>query len=211
MRNLILVAVISSFLCAPVCAGDFKADEPPKVNVSGRVVDPAGRPVPNAQLLLTDRDTGTTVEAKTDKRGHFVIKHDRTEFETLHVIAPPETKLAQATLTDIPAEDGRHVLVNLKPGVVISGKCMAEGKPLKNVTIRAIPRTKAGIHDGGQTTTNRKGEWSLTITPGEKIFEVTDVRVNAIVGLYRKKHLVTKDGALPVFDLPANQTAGVEK
>lgn len=41
------------------------------IRVTGRVIDPQGRPVPGASLQLTPRQPGTTHQTTTDDEGHF--------------------------------------------------------------------------------------------------------------------------------------------
>ena len=41
------------------------------IRVTGRVIDPQGRPVPGARLQLTPRQPGTTHQTTTDDEGHF--------------------------------------------------------------------------------------------------------------------------------------------
>ncbi len=210
-KSLILVAATLFTVNAPATAGKFKTDKPTKVNVSGKINNQHAEPVIGAQVFLIDRETGQRLQAKTDKDGQFKISHDRSDFESLLVIAPAEAGLAQATLSDIPAHEGRHVLVSLKGGVLVRGKVLAAGKPLKGVTVRVIPKTTDVVHDSGETSTNGKGEFSLTITAGEKIFEVIDFANDAARGLHRETHVVTTGGALPDMIVSATRTAGVDK
>lgn len=211
MRTLITIATLLALTTSNASAGGFKADKPPDVNVSGKVTDPQGQPVKGALVVLSDRETGLKLQAKTNKNGLFKIDHERTDFESLQVIPPQGSGLAQAILSEIPADEARHMLVSLKPGVQITGKIVSGQRPLKNVTVRVISKTKDVVHDGGETRTNGKGEFVLTITPGDKIIEVTDIQDNAVVGLFRRKQLVTTSGALPTISIPRNQTAGIEK
>lgn len=211
LKSLILLAATLVAVNVPALAGEFKTDTPTKVDVTGKIKDQHAQPVKGAQVFLIDRQSGQRLQAKTDKAGHFKISHDRSDFETLQVIAPEESGLAQASLSDIPAHDGRHVLVSLRPGVVVRGKVQTAGKPLKGVTVRAIPKTHDIVHDSGETKTNGKGEFSLTITPGEKIFEIIDFDNADGSGLHRETHLITTGGALPDMIVPATRTAGVDK
>ncbi len=210
-KSLILVAATLLAGNVSATAGEFKTDAPTNVTVSGKIKNQQGEPVKGAQVFLIDRESGQKLQAKTDKAGYFKISHDRSEFETLLVIAPEGTGLAQAALSDIPAHDARHVIVSLKPGVLVRGKVISAGKPLKGITVRAIPKTTDIVHDSGETSTNGKGEFWLTITPGEKVFEVIDFENDVVCGLHREAHLITTGGALPNIIVPAQRTAGVNK
>ena len=64
-----LQLAIVALLCAialPIAAASQSQNSP-----SGTVKDPMGRPLPDAELRLTDINTGQVVEAKTDTTGNF--------------------------------------------------------------------------------------------------------------------------------------------
>ena len=64
-----LQLAIVALLCAialPIAAASRAQNAP-----AGTVKDPMGRPLPDAELRLTDINTGTVIEAKTDATGNF--------------------------------------------------------------------------------------------------------------------------------------------
>lgn len=207
MRSLVVTAIVVALFAQPCLAGKFKADEPPDVPISGRITDHNGRPVKGALVVLTDRETGQRLQTKSDAEGHFKLLHERTDFETLQVIGPPKSGLAQAFLTDIPAEESRHVLLRLLPGVEVTGKVVGHGRPLKDVPVKLIGKNNDAMHHSAEARTNGKGEFKVTITPGEKVIEVADVRDESLVATYREKRAVTARGALPTIVVPSNLTA----
>lgn len=209
MRPYLLAVSIAILLAPAAIAGKFKVDEPPKVEISGKVTDAHGVSVVGAQVILIDRETHQNMQAKTDKSGSFAVKHNHSSFESMQVIPPVNSRLAQAVLKDLPADDSRHVLVSLKPGVVVSGRVLSGNKPLKGVTVRAIAKSRDVVHESGETTTNGKGQFKLLLAPGQKIIEITDVRDSSVTGLYREKQMVTTGGALPDIVIPSNSTAGL--
>jgi hypothetical protein len=196
---------------APAPAKDAKLDKPKPVRVSGKVLDTSGNPIRDAQVFLIDHERRLRLSDRTDADGMFDIKHERVGFDSLQIVPPLETHLAQAILKDMPAKEGRHVVVNLKPGVQVIGRVLAAGHPLKGVTVRAIAKSSDAIHDSAEAVTNKKGQYELLLTPGEKIFEISDVQDNAVVGLHRVSEIVRAAGALPDIDVPANRTASDPK
>lgn len=210
MRRAIFLTMLAIMSTQPALAGRVKLDKPKPVTVSGKILDHYGKPVSGAQVYLIDRENRLRLSGKSDVEGHFSIKHDRVDFDSLQIVPPAERKLAQAILKDIPASEGRHVVVNLKPGVHVSGRVVAMDRPLRGVTVRAIAKSGDSIHDSAEAVTDKKGQYNLFLTPGEKIFEVSDVRDNASVGLHREREMIRGDGTLPDIKVPPARTAGAE-
>lgn len=215
LRWNLLSVVLALTLTPPAFAGfvtaKFRADDLPKLMVSGKVTDSHGLPVKGAKLTLIDMQSRERVSGKTDKDGHFEISHEPGKTEALQVIPPAKTGLAQAIITNIPGDEGRHVLVSLKPGLWVTGRVVSSGYPLKGVRVKVIGRGNDAMHDGGEAQTNGRGQYALSVTPGEKVFEVSEVRDSAVIGLHRQKHRVTTGGALPDIEVPPSQTAGIEQ
>jgi uncharacterized GH25 family protein len=210
MRRAILLMTLALTSATPAFGGRVKLDAPKPVTVSGKIYDNYGKPVDGAQVYLVDHENRLRLSGKSDAEGHFHIKHDRVDFDSLQIVPPAARKLAQATLKDIPASEGRHVVVNLKPGVHVTGRVLAADKPLKGATVRAMSKLADSIHDAAEAVTNKKGEYDLYLTPGEKMFEVTDVDDHSVVGIHREREMIRTDAVLPDIKVPANRTAGTE-
>jgi hypothetical protein len=210
MRLWTLLVAVSLLTTAAAQAKKVRVDDPPPVSVSGRIADPEGNAVANASIYLVDRLNQLKLDARTNAAGHFEIKHERVPFQALQIVPPPGSGLAQAILKDIPAHEGRHVYVKLKPGVTVTGRVLAGGRPLKGATVRALAKVGDTVHDTAEAVTDRKGLYSLSCTPGEKIIEVSDVHDSTIVGVHKERHKVLDSCALPDISVPANRTAGAE-
>jgi hypothetical protein len=211
-RAIFLMTIVMLVSCATASARQrVKLDKPKPVKVSGKVCDSEGKPIKGAQVFLIDHDQRVKLSDKTDENGMFEIPHERVEFDSLQIIPPVSMHLAEAILKDMPASEGRHVVVNLKPGVLVSGRIVAAGHPLKGVTVRAIAKSSDSVHDSAEAVTDKKGQYELLLTPGDKIFEISDIRDNAVVGLHRQHEFIRAGGALPDIEVPANRTASDPK
>jgi len=206
MQRLILSLLIACSVASAALA-KVTADKPPPVTVSGKVLNSDGLPCEHADVYLVDSTNHEHLSDQTDKEGHFSIKHEHNKFDSLHVVPPVNSGMAEAILSEISKSQGRHSVVILKKGIVVTGRVLAGGRPLKGVTVRAIPQSGDAIHDGAEAVTNRKGEYRLLVTPGEKLLEVSGVRDNSVVGLHREKRMLRASGDLPDIEVPANRTA----
>lgn len=208
MRQSIAMLALVGLIAAPAAFGKVTLDAPKPVTISGKVCSHDGKPVRGAVVSLIDHDEHFRLTAKTDETGHFSIKHARLQFDSLQIVPPVESRLAQAELKDLPKTEGRHILVSLKPGVEVTGRVLAGGRPLRGATVHAYTKSSDAVHESAEATTNKKGQYTLLLTPGEKIFEITDINDSSVVGLHRAPQFIRVSGALPDIEVPANRAVG---
>jgi hypothetical protein len=186
-------------------------DEQHLIEIAGKVTDERKAPVKRALVILTDRDHRTTQKTRTDGHGHFMFSHLPSGGETLQVIPAVKSGLAQAVLTDVPGDEGRHVLISVRKGFLVKGRVVSGDQALKNVTVRVITHDGDNVHGGGEDVTDGKGAFALVLTPGQKTVEVTDITNPQLVGSYKQKYNVTADGTMPDLKVPASRPAGTIK
>jgi hypothetical protein len=199
---------LMALVVTPAAFGKVTLDKPKPVTISGKVCNPAGEPVVGAAVYLIDHDTHFRLSGKTDDTGHFSIKHERVQFDSLQIVPPAVSHLAQAELKDLPKSEGRHVLVSLKPGVEVTGRVLAGGRPVRGATVHALTKTNDAVHECAEAVTNKKGQYVLWLTPGEKVFEISDIEDASVVALHRSPQFIRQSCALPDIEVPVNRTVG---
>jgi hypothetical protein len=207
-KSSIALLALMTLLAAPAAFGKVTLDKLKPVTISGKVCNAQGEPVRGASVSLIDHDSHFRLSTKTDETGHFLIKHERVQFDSLQIVPPTRLHLAQAELKDLPRTEGRHILVTLKPGIEVTGRVTIGGQPLRGATVHAIAKSSDVVHDRAEAITNKKGLYTLLLTPGEKIFEITDIDDSSVVGLHRASQVVRASGALPDIEIPANRSVG---
>ncbi len=98
--------VLSAFLVLVICCGEVAAADA----LSGRVVDPSGRPVANAVVLL-DGPLGT-VSLVTDSNGQFALTDSRPATYRLTVKA--DGLIADAVTVRVPADASQPLTIALR-------------------------------------------------------------------------------------------------
>lgn len=208
MQKCIGLLALLAFMLAPAAFGKVALDKLKPVMISGKVCNVEGQPVRGASVYLIDHDTHFRLSTKTDQAGDFLIKHERVQFDSLQIVPPAELRLAQAELKDLPRTEGRHILVRLKPGIEVTGRVTAGGRPLRGATVHAIAKSADAVHECAEAITNKKGQYTLLLTPGEKTFEITDINDPNVVGLHRASQFIRVSGELPDIEIPANRAVG---
>jgi hypothetical protein len=198
LRKTIIAAAIFGLLAGAVQAEDEK------VGIAGKVLDENNRPVKHALVVIRDRDTQATVHVVTDGHGRYAAQHVPGARCLLQVVPPEKSGLAQAILPDVPADEGRHVLVKVHKGFVVHGRTLFDGKPVRGALIRVLSDDTDTIHGGGETTTDWHGGFSLVVTPGNKIIEVSNITAPGSVGAFRTNYSVSADSTISDIALPRN-------
>jgi hypothetical protein len=205
MRAILISAAVAVLLAVPALA------QQNKVKVTGKVVDGTGRPVAHALVIMRDRDSDSEVHASTDIRGHYEAMHPPERRCLVQVIPPAKSGMAQAILNDVPADEGRHMVISVHKGFLIRGRVMSGDKPLKDVRVRAFPHEGDSSHDGGEATTDSHGNYQMVLTPGTKVLEVTRSHDRKGLGIVQHEYNVTADGAVPDIAVPTNVLSGLSK
>lgn len=148
-----------------------------------------------------------------DERGDL-LKSDRSEhdgsFELLHrpakhcaleVIPDEETGLAMALIDNVPGDRDRNFIVELHPGVQVSGRVEFEGKGLKGLHVKVLPFREAGghtdVHGGGFAVSGKDGKFHLNLTPGPKIVHIYNERYADVVAETTAEITVPEQAAPP--------------
>jgi hypothetical protein len=205
MRAILISAAVAVLIGLPALA------EANKVKVTGKVVDGTGKPVAHALVIMRDRESNTEVHASTDIRGHYEAMHPPERHCSIQVIPRANSGMAQAILKDVPAEEGRHMVISVHPGFLIHGRVMSGDKPLRNVRVRAVAQEGDALHDGGEATTDGHGRYEMVLTAGNKVLEVTRGHDRAGSALVQHECNVTADGALADITVPAHLLSGLSK
>jgi Carboxypeptidase regulatory-like domain len=198
---LVWLAVAFSFAAA-VSAQDSK------IGITGKVIDQDKRPVKNALVIIRDRDTNASVQARTDAGGFYEAWHLPAQRCTVHVIPPLKTGLAQATLAEVEASEGRHVFVSLCKGFEVRGRVLCAGKPVRGVKVTVKSNDGDTLHGGGETVTNTRGAFAIVLTPGSKTFEFSDIEKLGAVRSMLEQHVVTADSTIGDVIVPSDVASG---
>ena len=207
MRKYLLVISLLNFLSV----GPGLAESERTVVLAGKVMSSQNLPVAHATVILTDAETKERLFDTTDRHGQFKIAHKPTIDESLQVIPPLKSELAQVIIRQMPGEEDRHLLISAKRGFLISGRIVAGGKPMKGAEITVVPRDADTVHSGGQTATDGRGYYSLVLTPGDKTLEITGSSAKQMNGVLHQKISVTNDKQIADLTLSPPKTAEVSK
>jgi hypothetical protein len=187
---------VSAALALVLSAGVQAAEEPDKVGITGKVQDENAKPVQHALVIVRDRDTNEAVQVNTDRHGKYKAWHLPGTRCSVQVVPPAKTGLAQAILSEVPADEGRHVVVSVHKGFAVHGRVVAQGKPVRGVRVRVSPKSGDTIHDGGETQTDWHGAFDIVLTPGEKVFEFSEPKRKG-AGVRNLVFSVTNDSTMP--------------
>ena len=122
----------------------------------GRVVDDAGRAIPDAELMLGQaRDiwpSSSTLETRTDQEGRFEFRRLRSEKRLLGVYALPFAPAMQSVEVK---RDMRPLEIRLNHGSVLRVRVVDQtGQPLAGVGAK-VNEWPSGIHSGGDRLPGR--------------------------------------------------------
>lgn len=207
MKKTILALLVLFLLANGAQAKDETSTDGDEVHLSGKVKDEHNRPVAKAQVILHDQDSQLGVDT-TDKTGGYDISHRPVTRCAIQVVPAPTTGLAQAIMTQLRGDESRHMMIIVKRGFTVQGRVLVKGQPLKGVLVRAVPGEEDAIHNGGEVLTDKQGRFRMTVTPGEKVFEVHNRIWKHATGVHSQKYVVTADGAMPDIIVPSLMQAG---
>jgi hypothetical protein len=114
---------------------------------------------------------------------------------------PDNSELTEALLSNMSVVESKHFIVRLKRGFLVSGRIVdREGKGLKGIKVKVEPQV-AGIaeddvHGCGEAVTTRGGFFKLALTPGKKMFEMSNFIYPELVGSANKNIVVIGDEKL---------------
>lgn len=147
-------------------------------SVSGRVVDPGGRPVPGAQIHVTDDPRGAAFaffgegEAESDADGRFTIPSAQSG-SYVHASHEDWAPSENVALELAPGETRSDLVLALRVGARVTGELFnAEGKPDpgKNVNIASGAMAAMAFGLGGEDSsmTDSAGRFAFEhVTPGK--------------------------------------------
>lgn len=199
------LSVLFLLLLISVCVPAAMADVP--IMLKGKVLNPEHGPVSGAKILVHDEETGDDIKGASDGKGHFAIKHAECNYFSFVVLPPDGSGLSRAHFEHVSGEAGKHFIVQLRRGFVVSGRITSGGVGIKGLHLK-VSANDAGmtnaevVHGGGTTTTGKNGEFQLTLTPGQKIIEICNNRYRDIAASTKQQVTVSGDVQLPDFVLP---------
>jgi hypothetical protein len=179
--------------------------------VSGRVLDEMQKPLAGVQLKLIGDEKLLKCLTVTKANGEFTLSHEKCKKFCLAVFPPKNSGLAAAWIDNIPGDATRHILVQLHPGFTIKGRVVraSNGKGLKGLNLDISPvkgnETEHEVHGSGRTITGQGGSFELTLTPGAKLFSVSNDRYSELVRYFDKQLLITDTGTIPDIALPEKE------
>lgn len=162
------VACAVGLLAAPLFAAPAAAQEAP--NLRGRVLTPAGAPLPGVAVRIE----GTETDTRTDERGAFAFANVRTGVQVLHfrrigylpsqlpVHVPERSDTLAVTLVPMtPALDTVRVVAQLHvlAGLVLDDKL----RPIAGATVDLVGSKQA------ETTTDSAGSFVFTSVRSGKV------------------------------------------
>ena len=169
-------------------------------SLSGRVVNQQQKPLTGVPVVLFESGGKLSMETKTGSNGEFKFQHKPCGDLCLDVLPDRGLKLAEATLENLPGEETRKLIVELKTGFLVTGRITHDGKGIKGLIVRAKPvgakdkRTR--VHGGGTTETGRGGTFNMILTEGQKNLLVINEKypeysrhVEKSFGVYDDTHL----------------------
>lgn len=169
--SLRIAAVVSLSVFSFFVSSGLPAHALQKV-LSGQVRDDKGHILIGVKVDLWTTDNTISMTTRTDDEGKFSFNHPKCDTCTIEVFAPKKTSLASA-LIEVPGDEARTVMVNLKKGYPVTGRVVSNGKGLKGVIVKAYSARheqseKERMYGGGAVITQRNGEFSMMLTPGDK-------------------------------------------
>ncbi len=194
-------------------AAPASADE--ELFLKGKVTDQQNKPVSGVRIILTDKNSGAILKGRSNRRGEFAIKHERTASESLEFVPPAGSELAQASVENISGEETKHFIMQLKKGFSVSGRIVGDGKGLKGLLVKAVPRADKQqqpdtVHDGGTVSTGGSGLFRMVLTPGAKTLEVSNGKYPHLEAFATHKCVVTSDTIIPDLVLPRLSSKGAD-
>ncbi|MFO0980864.1 MAG: carboxypeptidase regulatory-like domain-containing protein [Planctomycetota bacterium] len=161
---------------------------PPGRKICGRVVDPAGHPVANAEVHLVgipDAASGIyfsgrvrapaawPASARTDGQGSFQLSNVPRGANRLPFEIDDERYAPGLFSVDIPEDENRGVLLTLSSSRIVEGTVVRAdtGKPLPNAWLLVVLGGGSGTgdlqHEGIPATTDENGRFHARCRPGE--------------------------------------------
>lgn len=150
------------------------AIEVPDTVVSGRVVDPEGKPVPGAEVALGSLKGGTALTG-TDEKGEFELRYfpqGLNELSASKSVGLGEREVSDEYIFDA-VEDQSHgpVLLTLHRNRVIRGRILAATGPVIGATVGAWP-TIGGDGVIQRARSRLEGDFELKIPVGTQALRV---------------------------------------
>jgi len=175
-------------------------------SVYGRVVDQRQKPVAGVSVLLWESNGALSMEGKSNASGEFKFDHKPCGDLCLEVDPEHHLKLACALLQNLPGEETRKIIVELKQGYLVTGRVVHNGKGLKNLIIRVkpvgAPDKRAKVHGGGASETGRGGAFDLVLTGGDKKLVIINDKYSDCSKRLEKEISVSDDTHLGKIEMP---------
>lgn len=195
-RRLILLTAIV-FAVLPAGAADDG-----KHLLKGRILDEHDHPVPKARIVMHVEDDGTTYSGQSDGKGNFKIEFPSCHFISFDVNPPKKSGLARARFQHLSGDATKHFMVRLHHGFEVRGRVIAGNSALKGLTIHVSDPHGRDVHAGGTATTGGGGEFTLMLTPGEKVLEVVNHKFSDLPGSIHQRISISADTTLPDIVIP---------
>jgi hypothetical protein len=202
MRKLLVFLLAYVSIALPAFCEDVMIG----IDIGGRVCDHMNKPVPGTKVRLKDATAGTVLStASTDSDGQFSFKQPKCSTCALEIIPSPKKTLETALINGIPGDKTRQFAVRLEHGFALHGRVVHRGKPLKGLSIRALPADldteKGTIHGGGWGTTDGAGRFTLILTPGQKLLTIYNDKYPSLTSKLTHTITVIADKNIPDIEL----------
>ncbi len=185
-----LVLLIGLLACSPLFAQRITG------TILGSVTDPAGAPVPNAEIIITDTATGQASSSRTDQHGNFVVPYVRPSLYEVRVSALGFKTTVRRAI-DVGVDHEVRLEFNLQVGEVATEITVSEQLPLVETergslgqvvtgrTVTELPLQGRSVFDliglaaGVQTSPLGEGRViSSGSATGLAIFVAADISIN---------------------------------
>jgi uncharacterized protein YjdB/protocatechuate 3,4-dioxygenase beta subunit len=133
--------------------------------IAGKVIDPAGKPVADAYVIVWDPDTDAYGWAWTDKDGNFITTGLPAGSYEMDIYPPEGANLVRAYITGLGVIVGRTTTrnVTLRHGGTITGRVTnIFGNPVEGAYLRVWDPVS---ETSGSATTDEDGNYTITGLP----------------------------------------------
>jgi hypothetical protein len=151
---------------------------PPTQRVTGKLIDPAGRPVAGARIEVggtrygeVSYSSATTAKvdpmALSDEKGEFFLDCTNDVAAITVTIEAPRLAKRRAWL-----DTGKAHLIRMKSGVTVTGRILNQGKavPQSTLTMDTEDRESSVFLRGFEVATDADGRFKLAHVPAETAF-----------------------------------------
>lgn len=170
--------------------------------LKGKILDEQGNPVPKSKIVLHLEDDGSSYHGQSDGKGNFKLEFPKCHFISFEVNPPKKSGLARARFQHLSGEATKHFMVRLHHGFLVQGRVIGHNAGLKGVKVHVTDPHDKDVHASGTAITGGGGQFSMRLTPGNKLFEIVNDRFSDLSGSTQQHVTITGDTSLPDLVVP---------